>query len=157
MATVAVNLAAAVARQIAASGLVPPALVRRAYRIERNAATMADGMHVTVLPATRDGEVGNRQRDSRNEYTITVVLQAKLGPVESETEQVDQLLEIAEDVANALTSTPITDSTINAERIGNDAQELFDPDDLELQRIFTSVLRLTYEAWWQAAPIGGAA
>jgi len=94
-------------------------------------------LHVTIVPKSQTITPASRS-DSDFDSTIDIGIQKKLDSADAD--ELDALMTLVEEVVDCLRSI----RPVGAAFVAIENEPVFDPDHLDTQRVFTSLLTVTY-------------
>lgn len=150
MAAIIIDIADAVAATLNAATLSQAFVAQRSYIPVHEIKDLVD-LHVTVVPSEMDAALLDRQGRKLRSYMIDVGIQKVVGrgPMSNQdfNDGADPLMILSEEITNLFDRQhlAIAYDTINLLCTEVKNMPIYSPHHLDEQRVFTSVVRLTFK------------
>ncbi len=143
-----IQIADAVAKELNATPFTMPFTATRKY-VAAFKLTELKTLRVTVIPATIARTQVSRGHKSQT-VRIDVAVHQRVGTVgsteELDEDTLDRLAALVEEIAEHFAANlPTLPAPASARWISSETDPIFDPEHLDSSRVFTSVVRLTFQ------------
>lgn len=144
-----IEIADAVVAALNGATLSLPFVAERSYVPVHSLAALSE-LTVSVVPAALTATVFDRSRRRETQAVIDVGIQKRIGDGPMSNAEVnaacDPLMAFAQEVADLFNATDVP-GLPEASSIGMENLPIFDPKHLDEMRVFTSVVRLTFNIY----------
>jgi hypothetical protein len=133
-----------IAASAANAFVMPLKSVTRKYYVAQKVDDLDDGAHVTIGHSADDGERADNGGLFQRDLILQIAVRSKI-KIEYPTTELDNLLKLVEQLADYYVDRIPTGRS--EAMMAVDMVALYDPDDLQNHKVFTSVFALTFRGW----------